>query len=158
MSDLSQRLRSMAAHTGLDAVAELLVEAADHIDSTPQPDAALREALRCAIDEVGLNEPWQRRHLADRLAIHARRLGATQQPAPQLQITDAMIDAANRTCRSQIHEQCEHNWEPRRCKSCRDEAAADLMAAFAVAPRHPLPQPVAQEKHGCHGGDGATQP
>lgn len=182
MNDLSQRLRSMAAHTGLDAVADLLVEAADKIDAvqpetSPESGAApawklspvqaravnelLKEITHALLEDkkqggydpfAGLFGPsflalvrrWaaitppnpdeynrrQRAQLEQEWA-DVRRIRDAQQP----QITDAMIDAANRTCRSQIYEQCEHEWEPSRCKSCRDEAAADLMAAFAVAPQ-----------------------
>lgn len=46
-------------------------------------------------------------------------------------LTDAMIDAANRTCRND--ERCGNNWEPSKCQSCRQETAEDLKAAMAAA-------------------------
>lgn len=116
--------------------------------SAPEPssDATLQEALRCAMDEVGLSEPWQRRHLTDRLAFHARRMGGHQQPAPQPLTEDEAVAALQRlsyAAGAAYGWNCCVNGDEAGFQRSQDMAEALRVLRDRKAPQQPASQPLA---------------
>ena len=94
--NISQRLRQCARHTGLDAVIELLQEAADEIDALQARAQVQGEPATVAVDHFD-NGPFE----AYTNRIHppveiGTKLYTTPQPAQatQAEVTDSMIREA----------------------------------------------------------------